>query len=702
MTKSVSTFTASRLYVRNFSRFLFSVVFFLLVFAFLGNTRVLAQERSYVYESINVDIEQNQDSTMLVTEELTYRFKGTYFAVFREISLDDQNKVNSCKNNPALQCGGFEFLQILEVRDDQGNLLTPASEDEIDYDSQNRALTSPDKYVVSTAYKGLDKRFNIQWLFAKDGRTFNDEQLKFTIKYIVYGAPGYFDDYDLFYWNAVFGDREALVENVNVTVHYPGSVDTSPQSLQIPGHGQNYQVSSANEARTVNIRKQNLLPYENFTILQKLPKGMIDKYTTLNLDLTPKTQDVKINEDITLSAVEKRLAGLPPGNTKLEFFADNRIPQTFTLDLASGEERDLAVMLELTRAEYIKWLVIISVNILSMALLPLGLFVIYRLWRKKGRDHTEQKVVVPEYRPPDDIHPYLLGSLKDEEVNMVDITASIIDLAYRGYIKIIEFEAKQVLGIKITKADFELLKLKDYSDLTEPEKELMDSLFGTKDRITTKDLRNSFYKKYPGIRTKIYDEMVNRKYFAESPDKVRVKYIGLALVVIALSVLLALANSIFPIFIGSSISFGMIGLVMFFVARHMPAKTEIGSSIFHKVLGFKMYMETAEKYRVQNLTPETFEKFLSYAIVFGIEKQWADKFKDIYKGKPDWYEGSSDTFTTIYLANTLANFSTTTATAMTSTPSSSGSASGGGWSGGGGFSGGFSGGGGGGGGGGAW
>jgi uncharacterized membrane protein len=37
-------------------------------------------------------------------------------------------------------------------------------------------------------------------------------------------------------------------------------------------------------------------------------------------------------------------------------------------------------------------------------------------------------------------------------------------------------------------------------------------------------------------------------------------------------------------------------------------------------LGFKLYLETAERYRMQNLTPETFEKYLPYAIIFGVEK----------------------------------------------------------------------------------
>jgi uncharacterized membrane protein len=117
-----------------------------------------------------------------------------------------------------------------------------------------------------------------------------------------------------------------------------------------------------------------------------------------------------------------------------------------------------------------------------------------------------------------------------------------------------------------------------------------------------------------------------------------------------------------------------------------------------------MFLHTAERFKVQNLTPETFERYLPYAMVFGVEKQWAENFKDIYKEPPSWYEGRDawTTFNTLYLINSLSTLHSSVGSVMASSPRSSGSSgwSGGGWSGGGGFSGGFGGGGGGGGGGG--
>ncbi|HRN85922.1 MAG TPA: DUF2207 domain-containing protein [Candidatus Dojkabacteria bacterium] len=680
------------------------VVAFLLTlgYLFLSPGIVIAQERSFVYETIDVTIDQNKDSTMDVTEVLRYRFNGEYHAITRDIRLISSEALQRCKENQYLLCGGFETLDLLEVRDNDGNLLEMADDDEITYTSNGNPVVPPNKYLVLIKQDGSDKIFAINWIFSEEGINFNNEVVTFSLKYKVFGAPGYFDDHDLLYWNAIWDNRDYVVERGRVTINYPGPVDTSSLGLTVPGHGTDYSVEAANNGTRVIITKDNLLPGENLTILQKLPKGMIDKYATLNLKLNPKEQDLVINDVTNFSGVSEKVAGLPPGEHKLVFSQNGRIPKEFNIKLEPGEIKNLDVSLELTREERIRQTVILALNLFGAMLLPLGALKIYQLWKTKGRDHIDKSIVIPEYSPPDEIRPYLLGSLKDEMVDIKDITSSIIDLAYRGYIKIKEFGAKEVLGIKLKKADFELIKQKEFDDLSEPEKELMDAVFGTKERVTTNDLKNKFYTRLPGIKKKIYEELVSAKYFDDKPDSVRTKYLGIGFLVMIVGVGLVVASTVLPIFWGTGIALGILGLVLLIVSKHMPSKTELGSQIFHKVLGFKMYMETAEKYRVQNLTPETFEKFLPYAIVFGIEKQWAEKFKDIYKGTPDWYEGDISTFNTIYLVNSLSTFNTTTATAMTVSPSSSGTATGGGWSGGGGFSGGFSGGGGGGGGSGAW
>lgn len=94
-------------------------------------------------------------------------------------------------------------------------------------------------------------------------------------------------------------------------------------------------------------------------------------------------------------------------------------------------------------------------------------------------------------------------------------------------------------------------------------------------------------------------------------------------------------------------------------------------------------------------TVELFEKLLPFAVVMGVEKEWAKQFESIYKAVPDWYDGSNmSSFNSVYIASSLSS-SMGQAVNTSFTPPSSSSSSGFG-------GGGFSGGGGGGGGGGGW
>lgn len=139
----------------------------------------------------------------------------------------------------------------------------------------------------------------------------------------------------------------------------------------------------------------------------------------------------------------------------------------------------------------------------------------------------------------------------------------------------------------------------------------------------------------------------------------------------------------------------------------MRKRTEQGDEWMGKLLGFKHFIETAEKDRIQLLVeenPSYFFNVLPYAYVLGVTNKWAKNFEGIGMQQPSWYDGGyrMNTFNTILFTSMMTNNMTSFRSTMTSRPPSS---SGGGFSGGGGgFSGGgFSGGGfGGGGGGGSW
>ena len=136
-------------------------------------------------------------------------------------------------------------------------------------------------------------------------------------------------------------------------------------------------------------------------------------------------------------------------------------------------------------------------------------------------------------------------------------------------------------------------------------------------------------------------------------------------------------------------------------------RTKQGDIWMAKLLGFKNFIDKAEKDRIRLLVeenPEYFYNVLPYAYVLGVTDKWAKNFEGIGVEPPGWYQGYGGTtaFNTILFTSMMTNNMSRFQSTMTSRPSSSGSGSGfhgGGGFGGGGFSGG---GGGGGGGGGSW
>lgn len=151
--------------------------------------------------------------------------------------------------------------------------------------------------------------------------------------------------------------------------------------------------------------------------------------------------------------------------------------------------------------------------------------------------------------------------------------------------------------------------------------------------------------------------------------------------------------------------FGIICLIgMAIFLKLMPKRTEYGNEMLGKLKGFKNFLETVEKQKLESMVlenPNYFYDILPFTYVLGVSDKWIKKFESISLQAPAWYNSSN--------AFNISNFSTfvnsTMSSAqivMSSRPSSSSSGSSGhssgsfsGGSSGGGFSGGGSGGGGG-------
>jgi uncharacterized membrane protein len=304
----------------------------------------------------------------------------------------------------------------------------------------------------------------------------------------------------------------------------------------------------------------------------------------------------------------------------------------------------------------------------------LPFFIIYK-WFKYGRDPKSMVgITTAWFDPPKTqdgkrlLTPGEVGTLGDETVDMKDISATIVDLARRGYLIIDERK----------KGDFYLIKNKNIDNgLLNYEKTILTKFFGSnKKEIRIKDEELS--SEITQVKNEIYEQVVEDKLFDKNPQTTRTKYYVLSGI---------------AIFTGSY----LLAIVSFLFGRVMPRKTVFGTEAKNISFSLKNFLSSQKRQlEFQADKQMMFERLLPFAVAFGVERIWAKRFESLNITQPNWYHSYSSTnFNSYLLVNSLNSSFKSINTAATPTRSSSGFSSG--------FSGGgFSGGGGGGGGGGSW
>ncbi len=342
------------------------------------------------------------------------------------------------------------------------------------------------------------------------------------------------------------------------------------------------------------------------------------------------------------------------------------------------------------------------------ALLPVwALAVMFGLWWWKGRDPDPGVSVAPMYEPPKGLTPAEAGTLLEDAVEARDITSTVIDLAVKGYIKIIEQNDKVLF---MTHRDYVLQLTKprpEWQGLAGHELVVLDNIFpldtmvsGACDTETTLDsLKERFYIALPSIRQQIMEALDSKNLYATDPDSAK----GLALVGVLVIVLpflwlqmtgrISLFNS--PAVLAAGVVLSVVIVALF--GRRLAAKTVRGARARVECLGFKEFMTRVDGDRIKRMPPDTFEKFLPYAMAFGVEHHWAKAFEGLLTEPPTWYVGSGYgtpgmLWTPLLFASAMNTFSSSAYQSFSAAPqassSGSGFGSGGGFGGGGGFSGG--------------
>lgn len=446
----------------------------------------------------------------------------------------------------------------------------------------------------------------------------------YVIKYLVYNAIRTFSDHDEFYWN-VTGDRWLVpIDKASASVTLFDSSLMDPKMACFTG------------------------PVKS--VLSKCTFGKGDgsfDYSTIG--------DLKSEEGFTI------VFGIPSGYVKNAYTAPAR-PSSYGGSANNVYNVSNNGMFYLTLP-----FVIISIFVVVIVLIVLSLL---------GATRIKPKPVIPkelrglpivvEYNPPDNLPPIEVGALLDRKVDVTDISSVIMDLAVRGYLKIKHISISSFLS---KQNDFELIRLKDGADLNHPaDKIIFDLLFGHDDHVKLGELQSSgtvFQKHIEKITDKTEERMRDEGYFDQSvktKTKKPKNYLGI-LGISGLIIGAAIMGAIFGR-AGLSVYFLLvIGII--FISELMKLGNKLtpkGVAAFTKVLGFREFLQLTEKDKLEllnapELQPETFEKFLPYAMALGVEDKWAKKFEGIYNTMPNWYEDPAmSTFNSFTLINNLTYF----------------------------------------------
>ncbi|MCY4082953.1 MAG: DUF2207 domain-containing protein [Caldilineaceae bacterium] len=442
-------------------------------------------------------------------------------------------------------------------------------------------------YTFTVTDKG--SRYVVYWYFP--GITNRSET--FTLGYTVRGGLRYYEGGDQLWWQAIYGDRSFPVHAGRVNVVAPAAIQ---EWAAYTNRGETWQ-DAHGIASATRLESGREIAY---IIDGKLPPG----------------QAFEVRVEFTPGVV----AGQPqPWQTR-----------------ADAEAAALEAEL-LFRA---RWGPILTLLFGALGLLFLlgGPAALYLLWYRLGRDKPVDMVADYLPEPPDDLAPGVVGTLLDEQADMQDIIATLVDLAQRKVISITEEKTGQFQVARDFIYRYENRKL----SVSPFEQLLLDSLFERKDEVRLSDLKNKFHKELPALKRALYDDVTAHGFFARSPEKVRNQYGCLGVCLLVLAGLAGLGLwTLFSDLTGAAALPG-IGLAatafgFLLLSRFMPRKTDAGAELAARWQAFKRYLRNIDRYSDLEEQKELWDRWLPYAIAFGVDSQYIRKFEAVDAPAPGWY-----------------------------------------------------------------
>ncbi|HWR32189.1 MAG TPA: DUF2207 domain-containing protein, partial [Chitinophagaceae bacterium] len=292
-----------------------------------------------------------------------------------------------------------------------------------------------------------------------------------------------------------------------------------------------------------------------------------------------------------------------------------------------------------------RWLKNYIWNNKAVFFLPIAAFfsaiLCFIFWLRYGRD-PKKGSVYPQFEPPADYSPAVLGYIYYQEFTRQLTAATIVDAAVRNIIKIdVEREGKVFKHneYNIRKADGQVKPpVSNYQDF---ESDITDLIGTTIEKGKyNKDLKdlNKSVESYCISNYKGKDGLAKKKGFFKLNNSYT-----------TIPVLICFAAGVWSFFGGVvtamrlknfwHIGYFVVGIIICtqvikIFTKLLAAYSPAGRKLMDKIEGFRMFLSTADEHRFDTMSPpkkslELYEKYLPFAIALGCEIEWGQKFEEI-------------------------------------------------------------------------
>ena len=667
----------------------------------------LYASRDYVIDKYDINIIVNENNTFDITETITAYFNVSKHGIFRTIPL----------KNTIVRLDGTT--------------------------STNRTQVS--NISVDNEYKKIRENGNYKLQIGSKDHTLIGEQ-KYVIKYTYNLGKDPMNNYDELYYNIIGNEWDTVIGNITFSITMPKEFDSSKLGFSSGTKGS---IDNSKVIYNVNGNKitgsyNGILDVgEALTVRCELPEGY---FVDAKLDIN-KIDYLMFFVPIIFLVISILLWNIFGRDDQIietiEFYPPEGLNSLDVGFLYKGraENKDVtSLLIYLANKGYLE----ISNKKIELNADKINL-------NQESINNANKKIMILQNK----INDLKVSNPSSQQIkyyeNMLDIYKNIdTPINYEQY------GLKSSINNINKKNKFLIRKLKDYDGTNLHEQWFMEGLFEyNRNEVTDSMLYNNFYITNNRILHTINNKQNKNKVFEKSSLNKKIFIIlmiiasyclitippiftygeqeilifALAFPAIGFTALLGMlfgdtpiSVKIFGMFWG--LGFGgipwlitvlpalmqdmsylicyIIGLlcigVMILVIKYLPKRTKYGNEMLGKLKGFKNFLETVEKEKLESLVmdnPNYFYDILPYTYVLGVSDKWIKKFESISLQAPSWYD-SSNSFD-ISSFNRFINSTMTSAQgAMTSSPSSSSGGSSSGGSSGGGSSGGGSGGGGGG------